>query len=305
MTEPLIVERPDGARLHVHAFVPSGALRGVVHVAHGMAEHGARYARFAAALNAAGFAAYADDHRGHGLTAPAGTLGHFADEDGFHKVADDLRAIRGELERRHRGVPIVYFGHSMGSFFGQYLLANDAASYRAFVLTGTDHLGGFLARAGRQLAKLERLRLGPRGKSALLTKASFGAFNDDFAPARTPFDWLSRDTAEVDKYIADPLCGFEVSTQLWVDLLGAFEEIDRRGFSAAPATTPVWLAAGSRDPVAKRGEGTRRLAERLHKDGLLRVRCTIYPDARHELLNETHRDEVTNDILAFLREQTA
>lgn len=304
-TDELDLRADDGATVHVYRWLPedpatASAVRGVVLIAHGLAEHGARYARLAEALTAAGWAVYAEDHRGHGKTAPSeSALGHFADEDGWSRVVADLRMVAERARREHPGAPLVLFGHSMGSFLSQTLVLRHPQEIDALVLSGTTAGGGALVTAGRQVAKLERLRKGRRGKSALLTKLSFGSYNTGFE-GRTEFDWLSRDPREVDLYVADPRCGFEATTQLWIDLLGALEELGRADWARLPRDLPIYVFAGERDPVGGKGAGVRRLVSALRAAGLTGVEERLYGDARHEMLNETNRDEVTGELLRWL-----
>jgi alpha-beta hydrolase superfamily lysophospholipase len=151
------------------------------------------------------------------------------------------------------------------------------------------------------LARLERLRLGERGKSNLLTGLSFDGFNKAFKPNRTKFDWLSRDQAEVDKYIADPRCGFACSASLWVDLLDTLGENAKPERQALiPKDLPVYVFSGSRDPVGANTKSLVQLLGAYRAAGLTNVKHKFYPEGRHEMLNETNRDEVTRDILAWL-----
>ncbi len=168
------------------------------------------------------------------------------------------------------------------------------------ILSGTNAPGSVLERLGGGVARLERLRGGVRGKSALLSFLSFGSFNDAFKPTRTEFDWLSRDPAEVDKYIADPRCGFKCTNELWVELLDGLRVIATSGFGGVPKDFPLHLFAGERDPVSRGGKGVVELHQRLQEVGLTRATIRIYEDGRHEMLNETNRDEVTKDVLAVL-----
>ncbi len=233
----------DGARLFVHRFLPDEGRtpKAIVHIAHGMAEHGARYARVAEALTAAGYAVYADDHRGHGKTAAsADDLGFFAEEAGFARVVKDLVALIAHEKKEHPGLPVALFGHSMGSFLAQAVALDHGRELAGLVLSGSSGKPSLLANAGRLVARAERLRLGARGRSSLLHGMSFGAFNKAFEPARTPFDWLSRDAAEVDKYAADPLSGFVVTTSLWVDVLDAIaDNADPARQARLPKDLPV------------------------------------------------------------------
>lgn len=298
----------DGLTLYGHAWLPAGAPgagapQAVVVIAHGMAEHAGRYARFAAALNAAGFAAYGFDHRGHGQTGlAAGMLGHMGDSDGWNAAVADLAAVCRLTQQRHPGLPVLLFAHSMGSFMAQQFLYEHGGLIAGCVLCGSNGKPPAIAALGRLVARIERLRHGRRGVSPLIQKLSFDAFNTRFQPKRTDFDWLSRDAAEVDKYIADPLCGFPISVQSWIDLLDGLEAMARPGNQARIAKDlPVFVIAGRHDPVSGGTKGLRQLLDAYAAAGLTRVESRFYDEARHELLNETNRDAVTADILAFFQ----
>jgi alpha-beta hydrolase superfamily lysophospholipase len=301
--ETTTIPRPDGAAIFVHRWFPDegAAVRGVIQVVHGLAEHGGRYARFASAAVAAGFAVVATDHRGHGRTARTEEeVGHFADHDGWSVVVADLAAVAAQATAWHPGAPLLLLGHSMGSTLSMHLLATRAAPYRAVALTGPVGVVGPIRHAGALIARLERRRIGRRGKSWLLDKMSFGDFNRAFSPARTAFDWLSRDPAEVDAYVADPRCGFWVSTQHWVDHLAAIEQmISESWLRQVDGATPMWLLAGDMDPVSQGGRSLPPFVARLRAAGVRDVSLKLYAGARHEILNETNREEVTSDILGF------
>ena len=292
----------DGAALFVHRFLPEAAPTGVVHIAHGMSEHGARYARFAEALTLKGYAVYADDHRGHGQTSPAANdRGFVASQGGWARLVRDQAQLINHEKQQHPGLPVIAFGHSMGSFLIQSYLLDHSKEVAAAILSGSSGKPGLLAQAGRVVARLERLRLGERGKSALLTALSFDDFNKKFAPTRTGFDWLSRDPAEVDKYIADPACGFAVTTTMWIDLLDhAAANADPARQRGVRSDLPIYLVSGARDPVGEMGKGVLRLEGEYRRAGVKSVTCKLYPDARHEILNETNRDEVTAAITNWL-----
>ncbi|AKF10239.1 alpha/beta hydrolase [Sandaracinus amylolyticus] len=301
-TETFMLRADDGVEIAVHRWLPAGKPRGIVQIAHGMAEHGKRYARLAQQLNDAGWAVYASDHRGHGLTAKTDAeVGHFCDEDGWNRVIADLRMIAQHARREHPGVPYVLFGHSMGSFLAQTLVLRHPQELDALVLSGSTAGGGPLVAAGKQAAKLERIRVGKRGTSPLLTQLSFGSYNRGFE-GRTKYDWLSRDPVEVDLYCADARCGFEVTTQTWIDLLGALEELGRGQWSRLPRELPILVFAGELDPVGERGKGVRRLVDTMRKAGLGRVTDRLYPAGRHEMINETNRDEVMGSLVRWLDE---
>lgn len=294
----------DGKALVVHRFQPDPDVRAraIVHIAHGMAEHGARYARAAEALTRRGYIVHADDHRGHGKTAASpDELGFIAEHGGFHRVVEDLSRLIAHAKQQHPGLPVVLLGHSMGSFYTQLFLIEHGHEIAGAVLSGTSGKPTPIATAGRLVARIERARLGPRGRSALLNKLSFDAFNKPFRPNRTAFDWLSRDPAEVDKYIADPLCGFICTTSLWVDLLDALAEIAApKRQRQIPKNLPIYVIAGAEDPVGARTKSIDQLLHAYRRAGLQNVQHRYYPGARHEILNETNRDEVVTDLVAWL-----
>jgi alpha-beta hydrolase superfamily lysophospholipase len=295
----------DGKPIFVYRWLPDEGTKtvGTVHVAHGMGEHAARYARFAEALTARGFAVYANDHRGHGKTGED-ELG-YAGKDGFRRIAADLIALIAHEKAEQKGLPFFAFGHSMGSFLTQEVLIQAGGSLAGAILSASSGKPNLLAQAGRVVARAERARLGARERSSLLTKLSFDAFNKAFAPNRTAFDWLSRDEHEVDKYVADPLCGFPVSTQLWVDLLdgtASIAKVERQ--ARVPKELPILIIAGSEDPVSDRTKNLRPLVTAYQQAGIRDVTHTFYAGGRHELLNETNRDEVTSDIIGWLERAT-
>lgn len=252
--------------------------RGVVQVAHGLAEHSARYDRFARALNEAGYSVRATDHRGHGASI-AGTPGDFGDA-GFDGLIADVAAygasLRGDL-------PLFLFAHSMGSFAAQSVILDHSEQYDGVVLSGSTALDVLAA----AMAQSE----GPAGLEA---------FNVGFEH-RTGYEWLSRDEAEVDLYVADPWCGFDLPEATVPALFGAAAKLaDPAVLAGIRSDLPLLIASGSDDPLSGGGELVQLLGQRYRDAGLVDVTVTVYDGARHEILNETNRDEVTADIVAWL-----
>jgi alpha-beta hydrolase superfamily lysophospholipase len=288
----------DGQTLLARRWLPEGHARAIVQIAHGLAEHSGRYARLAAALNAAGYAVYANDHRGHGPKTAPPDLGHFADEGGWDKVVGDLWTMNRLIAAEQPGAQIIFLGHSLGSFLGRSFIAKHSDALAGVALSGSNGKPPMIATLGRAIARAERLRLSKRGKSQLIFKMWFGDFNKPFHPARTPFDWLSRDEKEVDAYVADPFCGFPFTTQLAIDVLDALPGATSRA-SLAPIRKDMalYVFSGERDPVGANIQG---LIQDLKAAGFTRLTTRIYANARHETLNETNRDEVTRDLIAWL-----
>ena len=295
--ETFTLARPDGHAIFARLWRPEAAPRAVVQIVHGLAEHSARYQRLAEALTGAGFAVYAHDHRGHGPHCPPADLGFLAERDGWRKLLDDIEAIAERIEADQPGLPRVFLGHSMGSFLGQTYIAEHGDALAAAVLSGSSGPPPAILPIGRRLVAFESWRLGPRGKSPLVQALLFGEQNKPFRPARTPYDWLSRDAAEVDKYVADPLCGFALTNQLAADLVAALADLASPRLAAQiPKTLPIYVFSGDRDPVGAKLQGLLDVYRRAGLD----VTARLYPEARHEALNETNRDEVTADLIGWL-----
>lgn len=297
----------DGTPLFVRAFLPEQPPKALVQVAHGMSEHGGRYARPARGLTEHGYAVYANDHRGHGNTAQRREeLGHFADEDGWELVVGDQLGLLEEIESRHPGLPVFLLGHSLGSYIARAAAIRAGSELAGLVLSGTSHDFPFRYQPYRVCAWIERLRLGKCGKSPLLRALSFDAFNARFQDPRTTADWLSRDPAEVDTYLADPLCGFDSSAQLWHDVFtGLIEICNPKNIVKMPHDLPVYIMAGSLDPLNGHLSAIRKLHQALEGAGMADVTVRAYEGARHELFNETNRDEVVRELIQWLDERVA
>jgi len=290
----------DHTRLYVNQWLPEGPARAMIMLSHGMAEHSGRYGRLAEALCAAGYGLYALDQRGHGRTADEGTLGLYAEKDGWNRVVGDLASLKQHIAHQAPGLPIILLGHSMGSYIAQAYLLHHSASLNGAILSGSNFQPVALYRAAELIARIERARQGLRGRSALIDFLSFGSFNKAFKPNRTAFDWLSRDPVEVDKYINDPLCGFRCTNQLWVDLLGGLQQISKASnLAQIDPGLPILVIGGECDPVSE-GKRLKSLAHALREAGCQNLQLTLYPQARHEVFNETNRDVVTADVLTWL-----
>ncbi len=255
---------------------------GIVQIAHGMGEHSLRYANVAGFLNDAGFHVYANDHRGHGRTAVSkDALGDFG-IGGWDALVSDMATLTRMARERDRGLPVVLLGHSMGSFAVQGYLLDHSDLIAAAVLSGS--------------AAVDKLQMNSSGDADLT------ALNGDFEPARTPFDWLSRDPAQVDKYIADPLCGFGVIASSMATMAAvSMRLIDPAQLKRIRSDLPIWIMAGDKDPVNHHLEWLRPLAERYRAAGIKDVTEKYYRDGRHEMFNEINRAEVYRDLLAWMR----
>jgi alpha-beta hydrolase superfamily lysophospholipase len=300
-TESFELTAPDRHAIRGTLWLPSGDPQGLLQIFHGLGEHHGRYERFAGLATARGLAVVAHDHRGHGEYAEE--LGHFADRGGWQLLTDDALLVNDMIGDRFPKRPIVLLGHSMGSYIAQYFSMQHGYRLTALALSASTWPSKAKLWPGKLIARLESWRLGIRGKSALLDKLGFGDFNKPFAPARKEFDWLSRDEAEVDAYVNDPLCGGPYSSGLWIDLLGGLKAIaSDRELRRIRADLPILLTGGAEDPVGGQ-KGITDLAMHYSKSGHTHLSTNIYPGGRHEMFNEVNRDEFSADVLDWVEKQ--
>ena len=291
----------DGHAVNVRKWHDSSSeIRAVVQLVHGMAEHSERYHALAQALVAEGYVVFSHDQRGHGYSVnDREALGHVADHNGWQCLTDDVGRVNAEIKQQYPSVPVILLGHSMGSFVSLNYAQLYGKTIDALVLSGSTYRPPLLSIVLAKFIRFERWRCGPQGKSKIIAKAAFGAFNKAFAPNRTEYDWLSRDSLQVDMYLADPLCGFECSTQFWLDMVTAQAKIFRaKSLKRLPVSLPCYVMSGALDPLQE-VTGAARLQACLQAAGLNGVALKTYPSARHELFNETNRDEVIDDLLAW------
>jgi alpha-beta hydrolase superfamily lysophospholipase len=280
---------------------PCENARAAVVIVHGMAEHAARYGRFAEALNAKGLAVLSMDLRGHGATATSNTKGWFAQKGGWKTVVEDIRQLSLRAQETYDGRPLILFGHSMGSIFARAALFTYGDMYKAAVLSGVTVDQPGRSNIAPFIAGVISLLQGAGKPSKLLDKLTFGSYNKQFLPNRTGFDWLSRDAAEVDKYVNDENCGFVCTGSMFVDISHVLlETLKKKNITKMPRTVPVFIISGAEDPVGMNGAAAAYLDKRYKAAGL-DTTAKVYEKARHELLNETNRDEVTADILNFIQ----
>ena len=291
----------DGVEIHVYKWTPEKPGRGVVHILHGLAEHGARYAWTARRLTAGGHVVYAHDHRGHGRTAGSPErCGNLAERDGWNRAVADIALLLDAERKENPGLPLILLGHSMGSFMVQQIMYQHSSLLNACALSGSRGKADPRVYFIRYLAFLVKLFIGD-SRSMFLRNFSLREANRLLRPVRTDFDWLSRDAACVDAYLRDPYCGWGGPPQLWIDLTYGLIEIGRpENQRRIPAGLPVYLFAGTADPVSDGCKGLRQLIEAYRRAGLTNVRFKFYPEGRHESLNEINREEVIADLLAWL-----
>ena len=294
-------------RTSIHALkcVPDSKPRAVVQIAHGIAEYIDRYRPFMEFLADNGFVVAGNDHLGHGksIRVPE-EQGFFAEKDGWWRVVDDMDKLHDIMSNEYPELPYVLFGHSMGSFLTRTYLIKHPDKYDGVILSGTGHQSPALVLGGNAAASVMAKLSGAMGDGAKLDSLAFGTYLNKIENPRTKFDWLSRDTEQVDKYIADPLCGFVGKIGLYRDMMQGIKFItDKKNIAQMNKEKPVYFMSGDGDPVGDYGKGVERAYKAFCDAGLHDVFMRLYPGGRHEMLNETNKEQVYQDILSWLNEK--
>jgi alpha-beta hydrolase superfamily lysophospholipase len=276
----------DGLEIAYYRSRAPGRAAGIVQIAHGMGEHSMRYAHVADFLNQAGFHVYSNDHRGHGRSIKGReSLGDFGIA-GWNGLVADMVTMTRLARTREGALPVILLGHSMGSFAAQQYVLDNSTLIEGLVLSGS--------------AAVDKLAIDP-SQDADLT-----AFNRGFEPARTQHDWLSRDPAAVDAYEADPLCGFGINKKAMESMAASASRlIDPAALAGIRKDLPIYIFAGDKDPINHNLERLKPVAERYRAAGITNVSEKYYQDGRHEMLNETNRDEVMQDLVDWLKKTIA
>ncbi len=291
----------DGTVLQCYLWADVRNPKGVVQIAHGMAEHARRYDNFASFLNRNGYIVFADDHRAHGMTSTKqsakGVKGYHKGDIYFDTVKDEI-AITEYLKEKYN-LPVIYFGHSYGSMVGQRYLEMDPKA-SGVILSGSAMMKGALLSAGAAISKLQYKMKGGEVEAKLLDKMSFGSYNAPFKK-ESEFAWLSRDREQVKKYIFDEQCGYVMSISFFKHFLNGLKESYKAELLAKiDKNMPIAIFSGDKDPVGGNG----KLVTALHKQyvdlGVKDVTLKLYEDARHEILNETNNQEVYADLLSTI-----
>ncbi len=291
-------------QIYATVWLPEGEPKAVVQIVHGVAEYVGRYADFAAFLNERGYVVCGEDHLGHGRTgAQDGKFGYFGKYDGWTLVTADIRTLRQRMGEEFSGLPYFLLGHSMGSFLTRTYLCRYPGEVSGAILSGTGQESAFLVSLGKAVASLVGHVRGMDKVSKLVNNLSLGAYNRKFAPNRTSADWISRDEAVVDAYLKDPYCTFMPTAGMYRAMLGGLQYIaSRQALSRLDVDTPIGLFSGDADPVGGMGKGVEKVYEMYRKAGVRDLKLKLYPGGRHEIINETNKQEVYADMLAWLEE---
>lgn len=300
MANCISINQNDGYSTKLTCFLACDKPLASILILHGMAEHQKRYYPFANFLTEAGYDVYIYDHRGHGTDKKLSSLGFFAPKNGSDIVVSDAVNISNYLANNNRSTKLILFGHSMGS-----LIARNALryfnKYDGVILSGTTHPNKLLTIAGLVISSLIKKFKGPKHKSKFMNNMIFGNRKYTDLCERTAFDWLSRSNPIVGAYIHDPYCGFTCTVALYNDLLRlAYNSTKKSYIRNIKKDLPIYIMSGDKDPVGGYGREVKKLSSIYKKNDIINVITRLYPDCRHELLNEPNKEEVYNHILEWL-----
>lgn len=297
----------DETKIYYFKWLPDEEIKGIMLIAHGMAEHSERYDDFADFLNRNGFAVFANDQRGHGKTAGStDKVGFVSHENGWKIMVNDFLKMKKEAKKQYPDVPLFAIGHSMGTFILRdiVLTGNNASSdLKGIILSGTGCGLGLMGQIGKLIFKSEISKKGASGKSQLLHNMSFGKYNKSFRPNRTEFDWLSTNNENVDKYIKDPYCGTVFSASFFRDLAHGIEKVNNfKNIKNVSKNVPILLISGENDPVGNFTKGVKRVYRDYTRVGVSDIKMKFYEGFRHEILNEAGKEKVYQDIFDWILE---
>lgn len=294
----------QGARIHAVRYIPDGGTRAVMQISHGMVEYIERYEEFAEFLCGHGILVTGNDHLGHGGTAADKTdYGYFADRDGNKCVLEDLHTLTKITKKLYPDLPYFLLGHSMGSFYARQYLIDYGYELSGAVIMGTGHQPLLLVKLGKFLAKSLAGSKGWRYRSDFLNNMAFGGYNKKFEPSRTRYDWLSKNNEEIDRYSADERCTFTFTLNGYYNMFTGIERLhDKYLLSRMPKNLPVFFVSGEDDPVGDFSKGVKAAYATFIDAGMENLKIKLYPGDRHEILKETDRQTVFEDILAWTDE---
>ena len=292
-------------KVHGICWIPENIkVRAVLQIVHGMVEFVDRYDDFARFLGAQGIVVVGDDHLGHGDSVASREDWGYLGDNGFECIVNDVRKIQKQFKKRFPGVPYYILGHSMGSFLTRYFLIKYGREVDGAIIMGTGYYPVPVAVFGKVLTRAVAAVKGWRYRSALVNKMAFGSYNRGFAPARTDFDWLSRDEATVDAYIGEPACQFVFTLNAYHEMFKGLEFIaEKSNLKRMPKRLPILFVSGGEDPVGDNGQGVQKVYDMFVLAGMDNMDIAFYEGARHEILNETNRHEVYDDLYDWLNKE--
>jgi len=293
----------DGkTKLHGVIWEPDCAPRAIVQIAHGMVEYVERYEAFAEFLNEHGILVAGNDHLGHGWSyTEEKNKGYFAEEKGDIVPLQDLHRLTLLMQKKYPDIPYFLFGHSMGSFFARRYLCMYPNEIDGAIICGTGWQPKAVLEGALAIVKAGKLLKGDHHRCKIVDKLAFGSMNQHFEPAKTSKDWLSRNTDAVEKYIADERCGFIFTLNGYRTLFrNMLLAQDMELLQRMDEDLPVLFISGEDDPVGDFGKGVKKAVNAFRTSGMENVECILYPECRHELINELNKDEIFQDVLEWL-----
>ena len=303
MSRSILLERSQGFKVFLRIWDEVENPKAVVQIFHGMAEHSERYDDFAKYLNSKGYIVYADDHRGHGHSVKTGTVKGYIGENGFNNIVEDEKEISNMIRKNHKGLPLYVFAHSFGSFIGQEYITRYSSEIDGIILSGSCKQDGIDIKLGKIVASIQKSLFNEASEGKLIDKLSFGAFNSKVKDRKTNCDWLSRDNNEVQKYLNDEFCGFVSPINFYHNMFNGLSQLyNEDKLNKIDKNLSILVLSGDEDPVGKYGKGVLRLHDQYSKLGIKNASVKLYEGGRHELLNETNKEEVYDFVYNWIDE---
>lgn len=303
MKEEFYYKSQDGMTdIHAIKWIPDKQPTAILQIVHGMVEFVERYNEFAEFLKDKGFLVVANDHLGHGLSViDANHYGYFDKQDGNGKILGDIHELRKITNEQYSDTPYFILGHSMGSFLTRQYIEKHGDGLTGAIIMGTGSQPLLMLNTGRCICSLIAAFKGWTYRSKFVDTMAFGGYNKKFKPSRTPKDWLTKDKEIVDAYIAEPMCNFIFTLNGYYNLFYSIRDCQNKtNINKIPKNLPVLFVAGADDPVGNFGKGVRKAYKGFVKSGMNDVNLKLYDGDRHEILNETDRFTVYDDIYQWL-----
>ena len=304
--EEFTFDSRDGkTKLHAVRWVPEGKVICILQIVHGMAEYIERYEELAQFLGEKGILVTGDDHLGHGKSVePGGTYGYFCEQDPATVVVRDVHRLKKMTQEDYPGIPYVILGHSMGSFILRNYLFRYGTGIEGAIICGTGSQPQILVKFCKILAALQGMFLGDKHVAKLIDSLAFGSYNNRIPDVKTSSDWLCTDDQIVESYVKDELCGFTFTVNGFRTLFELLNRLNKmENVSRMPKDLPVYFIAGEMDPVGNYGKGVRKAYEDFKKAGMERISLKLYPEGRHELLNEKNKKQVYEELYLWIMER--
>ncbi len=298
------LSKDSKTRIHGIEWIPDGDVKAVLQMCHGMVEYIDRYDEFARYLAERGYYVVGHDHLGHGKSIQNKEYyGFFHETHGNEYVIGDIHRVRMMTQKKYPDIPYFMLGHSMGSFLLRQYLTMEGKGLAGAIIMGTGYQPLTVLMAGQKVCQAVARVKGWKYRSEFVNSLSFGSFNKKFEPAETPRDWVTSDKEKRAAYVKDPLCGFTFTVSGYYHMFEGMKVLETKGsVEKIPADLPVFFVSGQDDPVGDFGKGVTKVYEKYKKAGIKNVDMKLYPEDRHEILNETDREQVYEDLYQWLED---